>query len=38
MTPSEDIQGEGSELANPASVYCEDQGGTLRMEENDGYE
>lgn len=25
---------ESSELANPASVHCAEQGGTLRMEEN----
>jgi len=26
---------EGQQLTNPASVYCEEQGGTLRMEENE---
>ena len=26
---------EGQQLANPASVYCEEQGGTLRMEEDE---
>ncbi len=28
-------QKDAQQLANPASVYCEEQGGTLRTEEND---